>query len=373
MADTLENEIQDKVKRVLRDTPYASESLRKLTGGTANFIYHAVPQTPLPEQPDGVVVKQGEGYVASIPSFAIPTSRCDIEQQCLAHLTKLPPAVTPSSSISTPDVYFFNQETNTQVQEYLPNAVSLKDYALKHYASPTSPSLKRECEQLGHGIGAWLRSFHDWSNQPEQEADLRKIVAGNKAMQLLKLAINYQALPKMADTYSTILGDAKAELQAISEMAVAELKDESTLQVIHGDFWTGNILLPNEPIKEGHQTPVRVVDWEMCQLAIRPLDLGQAIAELWQLKLYKDIDAGEWLITSFADGYGTLSAEDAFRAIIHVGVHLICFGSRTPGWGTPEQNLQLVETGKEVLLKAWAKDREWFKGHVLGSLFGTEN
>ncbi|KAK7418888.1 hypothetical protein QQZ08_011097 [Neonectria magnoliae] len=152
-------------------------------------------------------------------------------------------------------------------------------------------------------------------------------------------------------------------------MAVAKLEDEAALHVIHGDFWTGNILLPDEVIEEGGQTSVRIIDWELAQLAVRPLNLGQMVAELWQLKLYKDMDAGEWLIWAFGHGYGGLNADDAFRAIIHVGVHLICFGSQTPGWGTPEQSVQLVETGKEVLLKAWTKDREWFRGHVLGILF----
>lgn len=131
-----------------------------------------------------------------------------------------------------------------------------------------------------------------------------------------------------------------------------------------------SVLLPNKPIQDGTQTPVRIIDWEMAQLAPRPLDLGQMIAELWQLKLYKDIDAGEWLIRAFVEGYGQLNEADAFRAIVHVAVHLICFGSRTPGWGTAEEGTRLVETGKEVLLKAWVRDRGWFEGHVLGCLFG---
>ncbi|KAH8686692.1 kinase-like domain-containing protein [Ilyonectria robusta] len=371
MADT-QTEIQAKVKRVLQGTPFSPESLKQLSGGTANFIYHAVLEKPLPEYPHGVVVKQGEAYVATNPSFPLATSRCAIEQQCLAHLAELPAASTASSSISTPAVYHFNQESNTQVQEYLVNAVSLKAFALEHYAAPTPVSLKPQCQQLGHGLGAWLRSFHSWSEQPEQ-ADLREKLAGNKEMQSLKNMVNYKQLVQMADRHPTILGDVKSDLQDICNMTATELVDEAALYVIHGDFWTGNVLLPNEAIQEGAQTPVRIIDWELAQLGVRPLDLGQMIAELWQLKLYKDIDAGDWLIEAFAGGYGSLSSDDAFRAIIHVGVHLICFGSRTPGWGTPEQGVELVETGKEVLLKAWGKDREWFKGHVLGSLFSTSH
>ncbi|KAK7418889.1 hypothetical protein QQZ08_011098 [Neonectria magnoliae] len=184
MADT-QSDIQVKVKRVLHGTVYAPGSLKQLNGGTTNFIYHAVLQEPLPECPDGVVVKQVEAYVATNPNFPLATSRCAIEQQCLALLAPLPPISTASSFIRTPAVYHSNQETNTQVQEYLVNAVSLKTYALKHYAAPTPESLKPQCQQLGYGLGAWLRSFHEWSQQPEQ-AVLRKTLAGNKEMQVLK-------------------------------------------------------------------------------------------------------------------------------------------------------------------------------------------
>ncbi|KPM46199.1 hypothetical protein AK830_g328 [Neonectria ditissima] len=375
MADT-HSEIEANINQVLQSTAYAPKSLRQLSGGTANFIYHAVLQTPLPECPNGVVIKQGEAYVATNPNFPLATSRCAVEQQCLALLAPLAPISTASSFIRTPAVYHFDRDTNTLVQEYLVNAVSLKTYSLKYFAAPTPESLKPQCQQLGYGLGAWLRSFDDWSQQPGQAA-LREKLAENKEMQALKNMINYKQLVQMADRHPTILGDIKSDLQNISNMAAAELEDEAALHVIHGDFWTGkeprSVLLPDEAIEEGGQTPVRIIDWELAQLGVRPLDLGQMVAELWQLKLYKDIDAGEWLIQAFGHGYGGLGAQDAFRAIIHVGVHLICFGSQTPGWGTPTQSLQLVETGKEVLLKAWVKDREFFKGHVLEALFSPEN
>jgi hypothetical protein len=121
------------------------------------------------------------------------------------------------------------------------------------------------------------------------------------------------------------------------------------------------------------QAPVWVIDWEMASLGLRPLDVGQMIAELWQLKLYKDIDAGPWLIEGFVDGYttGHDEVDEAFamRVILHVGAHLVCFGSRTPGWGTPEQQEEVMKTGRDLILQAWRKDRRAFDGHVLACLF----
>ncbi|KAM5345531.1 hypothetical protein ACJ41O_011392 [Fusarium nematophilum] len=348
MANT-ENEIQAKVKKALEGTPFAIKTLKKLSGGTANFMYRASLENASTDYPNGVKV---------------------IEQQSLLHLAALPPATTASCAVATPAVYHFIPDSNTQVQEYLANAVSLKDYALKHYASPTPRTLKPQCEQLGVGLGTWLRAFHTWGQEPGQAA-MREVFARNTEMQGLKNMINYQQLLQMVDRHPTILGDARDVLQGISDLAAGELVDETALCAIHGDFWTGNVLLPDIPIERGTQTPIRIVDWEMAELGVRPLDLGQMIAELWQLKLYKNIDAGEWLIQAFARGYGAVDAEFAYRTIIHVGVHLICFGSQTPGWGTAEQNVDLVKVGKEILVSAWNKDLEYFEEHVLGALFSS--
>ena len=108
----------------------------------------------------------------------------------------------------------------------------------------------------------------------------------------------------------------------------------------------------------------------MAQLGVHPEDFGQFIAELWELKLYKDIDAGLWIIRGFADGYGKVDTDFVFRAIIHVGAHLICIGSCTPGWGTPEQGESVAKAGKDLMLKAWNKDLGGFQGHDLECLFG---
>lgn len=91
MADT-QTEIQAKVKRVLQGTPFSPESLKQLSGGTANFIYHAILEKPLPEYPNGVVVKQGEAYVATNPNFPLATSRCVrllLTVQCIPHFVEL--------------------------------------------------------------------------------------------------------------------------------------------------------------------------------------------------------------------------------------------------------------------------------------------
>jgi hypothetical protein len=129
-------------------------------------------------------------------------------------------------------------------------------------------------------------------------------------------------------------------------------------------------LIPNAPLGTNDAVPIRIIDWEMAQIGVRAEDLGQAIAELWQLKLYKKIGAAQWIIQGFVDGYGKVNSDFMFRVLIHVGAHLICIGSTTPGWGTPEEGRDVAVAGRDVLLNAWAKDAKAFQGHDLQHVLG---
>ena len=76
MAGKPQAEIEAAVKNELDGTAYAVSSLRSLTGGNANFIYHGKLQTPLPDGTTDVAVKHGEGYAAKHPDFALTMTRC---------------------------------------------------------------------------------------------------------------------------------------------------------------------------------------------------------------------------------------------------------------------------------------------------------
>jgi len=107
----------------------------------------------------------------------------------------------------------------------------------------------------------------------------------------------------------------------------------------------------------------------VAQLGVLPVDLGQMIAEMYELKLFKDIEAGVWLIQGFASGYGNLDDDFAFRCLLQVGTHLICWGGTVAGWGTPEQVEDVVRVGRDIVDNAWRKNRLWFQGHDLECLF----
>ncbi|KAI1631080.1 kinase-like domain-containing protein [Biscogniauxia mediterranea] len=361
-----------RILKDLQNTPFAASSLDVLPGGTANFIYRAKLGTPLEDGTKEVLIKHGEDYIASNPTVNLTSSRCRAEGECLRALSKFPAVGKAAGApginfvVDIPRFYYFDDQNNTQVYGYLPNSRDLKTYALQRYPEDTPKTLRRQCSQLGKALGTWLRNFHDWAaTQPE----LRDRFASNHEVKQLKHMINFSWLLDRITMFPSVLGDARDIFEEVKNMATAELEAESQLQPIHGDFWTGNIILPDSPMREGDNFPVFVTDWELAHVGVPSLDLGQMIAEMYELKLYKNITAGLWMVQGFVEGYGRVTEDMAFRTTVQVGVHLVCFGTMVEGWGTPEQVEMVARTGKDIIVRAWRKDREWFEAGDLACLF----
>ncbi len=125
----------------------------------------------------------------------------------------------------------------------------------------------------------------------------------------------------------------------------------------------GPLPTPDEPLK------LYIIDWELSHIGSVAFDLGQMLAELFELKHYKDIDAGVQLIEAFMDGYGKIDEDLAFKTAIHVGTHLIGFGTSVQGWGTAEQVEACAQVGRDFVVNGWKKDKAFFEGTSLKCLF----
>ncbi|KAI1431217.1 kinase-like domain-containing protein [Xylaria sp. CBS 124048] len=367
--------IQSKVLRELEQTPFAASSLKALSGGTANFIYHATLKTPLSDDTTDVLIKHGEGYIANSPAMNLSIIRCGIEKECLTVLSKfhiegkaeLPGGI--NFTIRTPKFHYFDEPNNIQVQEILLKGKDLKTYALETYSANTPETMRPQCLQLGRALGKWLRKFH---TSEATQTSLRNAVANNTEMQQLKHMINFSWLLDRVERFPLILSEAKDIFEKVRDMAAQELEDESKLRVIHGDLWTGNVLLPNNPIRDGSDVTMFVIDWEMSQIGMPNLDLGQMVAELYEMKLFRDVTAGLWMLQGFTEGYGQVSDDFAFRTAIQIGAHLVSFGTSVGNWGTPEQVEMVARTGRDIIVHAWQKDRGWFQGGDLDCLFRSD-
>ncbi|KAE8134036.1 kinase-like domain-containing protein [Aspergillus pseudotamarii] len=366
----------DTILSELSTTPYACSSVEQLSGGTANFVFRG---TLLRSRPDGtttVVIKHTEDYIASNREFKLSAQRCLIEKSILTSLNNFPSSKITNDedtasqfTAKTPLIYSFNPLTHTQVMEDLPDSVDLKSFFVSTSSARTVP--REWAVSLGRALGHWLSSFHSWGKEPAQ-ADVARELEQNHFFRDLKFSINYDSLVNMVSKYPEILEGSRAVFEKVRDMAKSESgrKDGEGFGVIHGDFWPGNIILPKTSLDTQYlNTPLFIIDWELAQCGTRALDLGQMMAELYELKHYKDIDSGVWMIQGIMQAYPALSEEMAFRTLIHVGTHLMYFGSTVPGWGTERQIADVVRLGRDLIVKAWEKDKNWFKGGVWECLF----
>ncbi|CEJ62153.1 hypothetical protein PMG11_10661 [Penicillium brasilianum] len=366
-GDLLEqDEVRKEVEQQLAQTSFRCSSLSQLSGGTANFVYRGI---PLSGDPESIIIKHTKNYLSSNASFKLDAERCHFEGAILKALDGLEsPELSDKIKIKTPQLFHFDKETNTQVLEDLPDSVDLKHYLISEASRDMS---KTSALALGNSLGSWLRAFHSWAAKPEQ-AEIREILSRNQPLKDLKFYINYIWLLDTIGKFPTILEDSRDVFEKVRESAAEELKRteyDDEYNVIHGDFWTGNVLMSSMPLTSDSQTTLFVIDWEMAQIGSRALDLGQMIAETYETKLFKNVEHGVWVIEGLMDAYGHLTDRMAFRTAIQVGTHLVCFGSRVAGWGSPEQVEEVVNVGRDLIVQAWKENKSWFEGHHLRCLF----
>ncbi|KAK9799101.1 putative Cytoplasmic tRNA 2-thiolation protein 2 [Seiridium cardinale] len=359
MAPETPDQIRTKVIRSLENTRYATSSLEPLTGGIANCLYHARLTVPLEDGTAEVAVNHGEGYVVAHPDTELPLDRCKIEEACLKAMADFCVTGVQDSVkyiVRTPECYFYDEKSNTQILEYLLNGIDLKTYIRKNIASPTPSSYRLQFQRLGKAIAQWIMGFHQQTEKEARDAlstghksKLYAKLEACESMQKLKFLINYDWLIRRIDLFPHILEEAREVFEEFRAEANREMQED--LMPIHGDFWTGNIVIGDVPIEPDAEIPVFVIDWEMAQLGPRVLDIGQMMAEMYALWLYPKIDAGLWMAQGFAEELALKDQKAAFRVAAQLGCHIVAFETTVPGWGTPEQVEEVARIGRDIILK----------------------
>ncbi|KAM0543455.1 hypothetical protein ACHAPJ_012319 [Fusarium lateritium] len=367
-AQVSPDKIRQKVSTWLNTTSYATVSLEPLIGGQANFTYLGNLLHPLQDGTTKVVVKHGEPYMARHPANAVTINRC------------LGQAGSTPYTITTTKLYTYDPMTKVLVFEYLPNAIDLKTFSLDHFTSPIPEYLRQPAHDLGKVLAEYIVGFHamtrktvqDWASHgnTERQTSLDTVLNRSDEMQKLKHYINFDWLMDRADQFPDILTEAKDTFLEIKHMALQELsKSSSDLTIIHGDFCPQNVLQENTLLKPGAAKTVYVVDWENAQLGVPSLDHGEMLGEMYVLWLCNRIDAGLWMFQGYVEGLGPQSEASAWRNAIQLGVHLLSFGTLVSGWDTPEKVEDMARLARDIIVKAWNKDRAWFDQSDFECLF----
>ncbi|EPE02292.1 phosphotransferase enzyme family protein [Ophiostoma piceae UAMH 11346] len=378
-------ELKTSLLAQLASTPFACTSLLELTNGTTNFVFRGQLQESRGANAATVIIKHTTGYAAANKDFAIDVTRSRFEETMLDALKAFQNESGHSTATTftarAPELLWFNRETNTQVLQDFADAIDLKASLLASAADKQHPlSSQKAAHSVGYALGEWLHSFHAWTAAPEQ-VSLRDTVAANEPMRKLKHQITYDALVRIVSPFDVAENDL-AVLKEVQASAVVDFQrlphiaDSSHWGIIHGDFWSGNVLLPSD-LKDPR---LFVVDWEFAQYGHRAYDVGQLIGDLLERDHFRGAKAALDILAGFSEGYGlpSLSKKDRdllYRTAIHAGVHLICSMIRRapsgPLPGTQEQVGEAIRLGVNLIVRGWTKDEEWFKSSVFKPLFST--
>lgn len=252
MSPTNEEDEQTFAQQILDElahTTYACSGLTKLSGGTANFLYRGTLLEPLKGDADTkaahtVVIKRSTNYVAINRNFPLDVTRCIFEESMLHALDGVCYAVTtPSGSavVTTPRLYMFNRDTNTQVHEDFLGAIDLTTVLQSTNVDRILPESGRQ--SVGYALGSWLRFFHNWTSESSQ-AKLREIVGPNKGMRQLKCLITYDSFIEILKRHPETIEGHKETLETVRTAMRHEFERPPTegdeiRGLIHGDFWAG--------------------------------------------------------------------------------------------------------------------------------------
>ncbi|PHH53781.1 hypothetical protein CFIMG_003529RA [Ceratocystis fimbriata CBS 114723] len=391
MQDDSQSRVYREVFEALKNTEYAVSELFPVSGGHANFTMRGELKVPV-EGTRYVLIKHAEPYMRIQPSFKLDLVRFKLEVEALKIVEHMPcdPRLATGSNmpvVSSPRVLYSDPASNTMVQSYFPSGIDLRSYGFSHLSQPTLGKIEREkVMEFGRALGHWLVNLHSWANSPTNTA-AKALAASNVSGPALKQELNYGGLLAMKEKSPGALELLSDEtINGVVNQTRREL--DSSTHVVHGDFWTGNIVVPDIPISQITQLTGFVVDWELFSLGHLAVDVGQMIAEMYQLHLFRNIPAGLDLAVGFIDAYmsdtglqprgdktrpwATLEERDdfAFRALLHVGAHLICVSPMPGVWGSDKELARVATIGAQLIEAAWAKDRAFFEeNEAFGGFF----
>ncbi|KAF6829609.1 hypothetical protein CMUS01_08097 [Colletotrichum musicola] len=373
---SLDQSAERQVHDGLLGTRFEAKRLEKITGGSVNWVFLATLAKPLGDGTTQVLVKHGEKRMASKPEFELPLFRCDIEAESLRVLSGEPLGSASRILVRTPRLLGLHrhEDHTDEIQEFLPNGIDMKQYFLKHFFGDLTPVQHTQAGELGRAAGRWYAGFVAWSSARGRDDNHYVVVAQSAFGQEVKHMVNFVWLKDRVEEFPGVLGGVADVLAEVEQMHVRERRDEDRrYQIIHGDFWTGNIILPDAPLDARADVPVFVVDWESSQLGLPSSDFGQMLAEMYALWLYKGIEAALSLINGFVEAYreggGRIDDDFAFRSLIQVGAHIVCTTTTFPGWGTREKVEEVAGVGRDIIVHAWKRDRAWFDEGDLRALF----
>ncbi|KAG0014549.1 hypothetical protein BGZ82_001723 [Podila clonocystis] len=336
--------------------------LKKLTGGTANFVWRATVASPSPNVFDGaktVVVKHAEEYVANYKEMKLDTIRMEYENRILHIVHKAstqPEEAIVTQKVRVPKVYFFDPINHVTIQEDGGSAPHLKDYISSLKEAPS----KELTTAIGSSLGEFIARLHLYGHKHHKELYTKEQMENPMALDLSRMVL-YDNMPKAAKDHNNLPEEDVALVTKAAEWGGKRLMTEPET-LAHGDFWPGNILVKT---RTNEATGATDLD-QLARYAPAAMDLGQLLAECNTLHMYRQpcLELQTSILEAYCKTSGDkLTIQDLKTAAIHLGGHLLVWAPYT-GWfdkDDVEKRKEVTSLGLAYIKHAWVEDWAWFR------------
>lgn len=117
---------------------------------------------------------------------------------------------------------------------------------------------------------------------------------------------------------------------------------------------------------------VSPIDWEACHLGCIEFDLGQFLGDMYTYEYFKGVGSCTSLLQGFVDGYKPLSKKQLSSVAVYTGIQILAWAPVVAAPLTREQEEQLVNYGRDLILKGKEEDWEWLETSYIGPIFRKE-
>lgn len=343
------------ISEYLRSNPaFASATL--LEGGVSNFVFRIT-------KTDGstVILKHAEAYAAFDKNWVYSIDRVECEHMALL---SIPAALqsTPSADlgeVEMPRVISYDSSGNNLIINDFGS--TSKDL---HTAFPFLTSEQRM--DYGRRLGSWLAALHQ-STAIDKAAFSKNVKARDRKGIDQRISLLSAGLPIASSGVGNPdqIASEKGEFLELLEDFVVAVTEADSGNVVHGDFWPGNILTDPSSATPEAKDLLAVIDWEDVRLGTGASDAGVFAAEAWLLCYFHSsspkatvaevTDFG--MFRSFLDSYlkGKGSVDESFtkEAILQFAINL------SVGRGGPVLMLPVKRLGIQIIRLMMGESRDW--------------
>jgi RNA polymerase II subunit A-like phosphatase len=353
--------------RWLADIPFAVNKVDALSGGYTNFVFRLHLKTPYKGK-STLALKHSKSFIVEngerVP-LCIERQRNEVNALRIARSW-----VASDAFVTVPEVHHFDDNEHAVIMDDCGvNAVTLKQYCIDFDGSNQAArtiEVERVCSELGKFIHAFHTRSRGDSNALESLGTYEpaKRIFGWALYERLVSTLQLSEPLELLGTEPLDVSESDIATITDIEKEVSEAILGAHGTLVHGDFWSGNVLLDVDPITHGIKS-VSVVDWEIARHGIPGLELGQLCAEMELLVRFKPqcAEAAKAGTAAFLSAYKRCGIdreqeqELTRRIVMHVGAHWVVWPPRT-AWAGAEETRQLMKEAVKLLIHGHTADSD---------------